>query len=142
MADYFDVTSANSKVLLACEELFPNGVQLEGFSTDSAVSADGIEITETRRGVDGRMVAGVINNVQPVTIVLEANSPSLYVFETIRDAMKSNKKPYELTLTIHVPALEKTVVYRRGVLKNAPSIPAIAKTLQPTTWQMDFQEVA
>lgn len=142
MSDYFDVTAANVDLILACEELYPSGVKLEGFSADSMMTADGIDVTENRRGVDGRMVSGVIKSVQPLSIVLEANSPSLEVFETIRDAMNANNRPYELTLTCHIPALEKTIVYRRGALKNAPSVPAIQRTLQPTTWTMEFQEVA
>lgn len=142
MSEYFDVTSANVNLILACEELYPSGVKLEGFSADSVMTADGIDITENRRGVDGRMVSGVIKSIQPVSIVLEANSPSLEVFETIRDAMHANNRPYELTLTCHIPALDKTLVYRRGALKNAPSIPAVQRTLQPTTWSMEFQEVA
>ena len=88
------------------------------------------------------MVSGVVKNIQPVSIVLEANSPSLEVFETIRDAMSANCKPYELTLTVFVPALEKTIVFRRGALKNGPNLPSVQKTLQPTTWTMEFQEVA
>lgn len=142
MADFFDVTSANVQIILACEDLYTSGVKLEGFSADSVMTADGVDQSENRRGVDGRMVSGVVKNIQPVSIVLEANSPSLEVFETIRDAMSANCKPYELTLTVFVPALEKTIVFRRGALKNGPNLPSVQKTLQPTTWTMEFQEVA
>ena len=142
MAEYFDVTSANAQLVLACETIYPSGVQLNGFSTDSVMSSDPVDRTEARQSVDGRLVAGVIYNPQPVAITLEANSPSLEVFETIRDAMAHNKKPYALTLTVVLPALDKTVVYRRGVLVSGPTIPALGRTLQPTTWTMQFQEVA
>lgn len=140
--NYFDITSANAQLVLACEELYPQGITLSGFSADSALTADAVERAETRMGVDGRLVAGVIYAPQPVSIVLEANSPSLEVFETIRDAMQYNKRPYGLTLTVYLPALEKTITFRRGVLTSAPTMPAIGRTLQPTTWQMTFQEVA
>ena len=142
MSEYFDVTSANTQLILACEELFPSGVKLEGFSADTIMTADAVDIAETRRGIDGNMAVGVVRNIQTVSIVLEANSPSTAYFETIRDAMNANSRPYELTLTMYLPALKKTVVYRRGTLKTAPSAPAVQKTLQPTTWTMDFQEVA
>ena len=56
--------------------------------------------------------------------------------------MAHNKKPYALTLTVVLPALKKTVVYRRGVLVSGPTIPALGRTLQATAWTMQFQEVA
>lgn len=67
MADYFDVTSANVQIILACEDLYPSGVKLEGFSADSVMTADGVDQSENRRGVDGRMVSGVVKNIQPVS---------------------------------------------------------------------------
>ena len=140
MADYFDVTSANVQIILACEDLYPSGVKLEGFSADSVMTADGVDQSENRRGVDGRMVSGVVKNIQPVSIVLEANSPSLEVFETIRDAMSANCKPYELTLTVFVPALEKTIVFRRGALKNGPNLRAFRRPFSPRRGPWNFRK--
>lgn len=141
MSQNFDVTSANAEVILAVEDLYPSGISLQQFSVDNVASAEPVEVTETRRGVDGKMVAGVIKNVTSVTIVVEAASPSLPALEYIRDAMKANNRPYECTLTIYQPALEKVKTYVRGVLKSAPPMPAIQRTLQPTSWTFDFEDV-
>ena len=73
----FDVTSANAQLVLTVDQLFPSGIELQHFSADGVFSSDAIEMTETRRSVDGRMVAGVIKNISSVSIVLEAASPSV-----------------------------------------------------------------
>ena len=72
----FDVTSANAQLVLTVDELYPSGIQLQQFSADGIFSSDSIEMAETRRSVDGYMVAGVIKNISSVTLTLEASSPS------------------------------------------------------------------
>lgn len=141
MAENFDVTAANAELVLAVEDLYPSGVSLEQFSADAVLSSDAIEFTETRRSVDGKMVAGVIKNITSVTINLEAASPSLPVLEYIRDAMQANNRPYRCTLTCYLPAIDKTIQFVNGVLKSGPALPAAQRTLQPTQWSFDFERV-
>jgi|GEM_PF-4403001 len=71
MSQNFDVTSANAEVILAVEDLYPSGISLQQFSVDNVASAEPVDVTETRRGVDGKMVAGVIKNVTTVAIVVK-----------------------------------------------------------------------
>lgn len=137
----FDVTSANAQVVLTVDTLYPAGVVLEQFSVDSVASSEPIELVETRRGVDGHMVAGVIKNITTVQVTLEANSPSRSVLEFIRDSQKANERPYECTMTVYMPAINLTKQFVRGVLKSAPAMPSVQRTLQPTTWVFDFEEV-
>lgn len=56
----FDITAANASAVMTIEELYPNGLKLERFSTDAAIVADSQQIAETRMGVDGHMAAGVL----------------------------------------------------------------------------------
>ena len=58
MSDNFDLTSANAVVILSVDELYPNGVQIQGFSTDSSFAVDDATIAEARMGVDGKLSAG------------------------------------------------------------------------------------
>lgn len=141
MVENFDITSANAEVVLACEELYPSGVRLKQFSVDAGLSADSVDQTEARESLDGFLSAGVIKNPYPTTITLEASSPSVEVMETIRDAMQANNKPYQCTLTVYLPALEKTITFVRGVMTNAPSMPAIARTLQPVAVAFTFERI-
>ena len=84
----FDVTSANAQLVLTVDELYPSGIQLQQFSADGIFSSDSIEMAETRRSVDGYMVAGVIKNISSVTLTLEASSPSASALEYVRDSWR------------------------------------------------------
>lgn len=137
----FDVTSANAQLVLVVDELFPSGIQLQQFSADGVFSSDSIDMTETRRSVDGIMVAGVIKNISSVSVTLEASSPSVADLEYLRDCMEANNKPYECTLTCFIPSLNVTRTFVRGVLKSAPPISAAQRTMQPTQWGFDFERV-
>jgi len=137
----FNVTSADLQVVLKVAGLYDDGVILEGFSVDSAITADAVDISEVRRGVDGHIVAGVIKNPYPVSIVLEANSPSLDYMETIRDDMQSSNEPRECTLTINYPSMGTNITFVHGTMTSAAIIPPAQRTLQPTTWGFMFESV-
>lgn len=141
MEEDFDITSANAEIILTVETLYPSGIKLQGFGVDSAVSGDNVDMVETRKGIDGKMVAGVIKNVVPLNITLEANSPSADALFTVRDAQDANNHPYRCDITIYLPATDKTILYKKGVLINCPSMPAVARTLQPTQWGFNFESV-
>lgn len=141
MAENFDVTSANAELVLVVEDLFPSGVSLEHFTADGIFSSDAIEYAETRRSVDGKMVAGVIKNITSVTVNLEAASPSYPILEHLRASMDANNKPYECTLIATIPSLSMTRTFIKGVLKSAPPISAAQRTMQPTAWVFDFERV-
>ena len=76
--DNLDITSANAELILKVAEIYPAGIVLQMFGTDQAFNMEAVDITETRMGVDGRMVAGVTPVIYPVTITLEASSPSRF----------------------------------------------------------------
>lgn len=141
MPENRNVTSADAEYILAVEELFPQGIALEQFGQDAAFAPDNVDVAETRRGIDGKMVAGVIKNVYPITFTLEASSPSAPYLFMLRDAMQANNRPYSVTLTVNYPALGMTRTYINGALRNAPTMPAAQKTLQPTTWGFDFEDM-
>lgn len=137
----FDVTAANAQLILTVDELYPAGIQLQHFSADGIFSSDPIEMTETRRSVDGKMVAGVIKNISSVTVTLEAASPSVAALEYVRDCMEANNRPYECTLTCYIPSLGVTRTFIKGVLKSAPPVSAAQRTMQPTQWGFDFERI-
>ena len=116
----FDVTSANAQLVLTVDQLFPSGIELQHFSADGVFSSDAIEMTETRRSVDGRMVAGVIKNISSVSIVLEAASPSVASLEYLRDCMEANNTPYECTLTCFIRRSASREPSSRACSKSAP----------------------
>lgn len=136
-----DITAANASAVMTVEDLYPNGIKLERFSTDAAIVADSQQVAETRMGVDGKMAAGVTPNIYPVTVTLEANSPTATSFSTIYEAMTANKRLYVCNLTIKIPSIGRTYQFSNGVLQTANPMPALNKVLAPTTWVFHFESM-
>lgn len=137
-----NVTSLNATAVMVVEELFPAGFTLEQFSTDAAISQGDDTFAETRMGVDGQMVVGVVDNIKTVTITVEASSPSMEYLVTLAKAIRTNKKHYPATLIINIPALGVTRTYSNGALKTGKILPDINKSLQPVPFTFDFEKVS
>jgi hypothetical protein len=137
----YDITSANSTAVLVIEEIAPNGVQLEGYSTDGGISGDAIDIVESQMGVDGTAAFGYTPSFHSLTITLKANSPSCDTLSALWEAMQVNRRIYPCTLVITAPSLKKTFIYSEGTLKNGSPFPAIARVHSETTWQFDFAKL-
>lgn len=142
MADIFniDITSANAELVLSAEEVFPQGIALQMFSTDQSYSTESQQMAETRMGVDGHIAAGQVPAIKPVTIHLEAASPSYDYLAALATAMETNRKVYRCTLVANIPAIGKTLIWSIGVLQAGTRVPAGAKTLQPTQWTFHFEK--
>lgn len=137
-----DVTSCNSTAFMIVQKLFPAGFKVEGFGTDQAIAGENIQVTETRKGIDGKMSAGVITQIIPVTITLEANSPTLAYFKAIAEYQEAAKKLCPVTLTVSTPSIGETTIFTNGVLQTCPSMANINRTLEPTQWVFHFESKA
>lgn len=136
-----DITSANAVVRLIVDILFPTGFDLQMFSTDSAVSLDSIDISDSRIGVDGVMVSGYIPSIKPLTITLEAASPSYENMTTLFKAMETSRRPYNCTLLATVPSIRRVFTWSNGVLASGTPFPSLNQTLDVTTWVFNFQKL-
>ena len=118
MADIFnmDITSANAELVLTAEEVFPNGIALQMFSTDQSYGTESQQMAETRMGVDGHLAAGYVPAVKVVTVNLEAASPSYPYLAALASAMETNRKPYRCTLVATIPAIGRTLTWSIGIL--------------------------
>lgn len=137
----FDITSANAELVLTVAEIFPSGIILQMFGTDQAFNMDAVDVTETRMGVDGKMVAGYTPVIYPVTITLEAASPSRFSMSTVWEAMAANRKIYPLGLVCTLPSIGERLTWSTGVLKNGVVVPPAQKVLGPTTWLLHFEKL-
>lgn len=136
-----NITSANAAVILTVDTLFPSGITLEQFATDQSVTQDEVTLSETRMGVDGHMAAGFKPSVKPVTLMLEASSPSRAALDQVVRAMEQNMTTYECTLVARVPSLGVTYTWTGGVLKSGSIFPGLKAVLDATTWKFDFAEM-
>jgi hypothetical protein len=139
--EYFDITSANAELVLTVAEIFPAGISLQMFGADAAANMDAIDTAETRMGVDGHMVAGYTPVIFPVTITLEASSPSRFSLSTLWEAMAANKRVYGCGLVCTLPSIKETLTWSTGVLKNGVVVPPVQKVLGPTTWLFHFEKL-
>lgn len=137
----FDITSANAELVLTVAEIFSSGIVLQMFGTDQAFNMDAVDVTETRMGVDGKMVAGYTPVIYPVTITLEAASPSRFNLSTVWEAMAANRKIYACGLVATLPSIGERLAWSTGVLKNGVVVPPAQKVLGPTTWLFHFEKL-
>lgn len=137
-----DITSANATLVLSVEELYPGGVKLEQFATDQSWSMDEVTVAVTRIGVDGQMVAGFTPHVKPVTIMLEASSPSHKILSQVYQAMEQKRGLYRCSLTASIPSIGRTVTWSQGVMVSGQPVPTAQQVLSTTTWKFEFGEIS
>ncbi len=140
MSQHLDITSANAEAVLTVEDIFPSGIVLQMFGTDQALSMDAVDVAETRKGVDGRLVGGYVPAIYPVTVTLEAASPSHANLATVWQAMAANKRVYACNLVCTVPSIKTTFTWSVGIMKSGAPFPSLEKVLAATTWTFDFQD--
>lgn len=134
-----NITDADAVVVLTVDELYPAGVQMQGFSTDTAWTAGDSQIAEARMGVDGRLSAGYTPQPRTITISLEASSPSLEVMRNIVENSRVNKGVYTCHMQITIPAQGKEYNLTNGVLQTAHDLSDGKKVLDPSSFTFLFE---
>lgn len=124
------LTVANSSIVLTVEGLYPGGVTLSGYAADNVFEHAAVENAELSMGIDGKLSAGYVFNPFPVTITLQADSPSLAVFEEIWTREASIRNKLNIGLTVATPANGKRGVLRDGFLTSYQA-PSLQRILQP-----------
>lgn len=135
------ITSANSSFVLAIAGVFPVPIPIEGYAADDAFAVEPFDTAEALMGVDGKMSAGFTPSTKKLTVMLQADSPSLEVFDAWVGAMESAKEVFFAEATIVLPSVGKTFNMRRGVLSNAVKLPAAKKVLQPVQYVITFESI-
>lgn len=101
------ITSANAVLMLRCEGIYDNFVQIQGFQADNAWNFGESNIGETRMGVDGKQSIGYTPHETQWTLYLEANSVSTQVMENIRKDFNSNMESRYIEVTVEIPSIGK-----------------------------------
>lgn len=135
------ITAANSVFTLLVVPIFPVPFQLQGYAADAAFETETVDAAETIMGVDGIMSAGFTPFISPMRITLQADSPSLDVFEQWLGAQKAIKELFFAQATIALPAVGKSYQCTKGVLKRVTQAPPARKVLQPAEYQIDWNDI-
>ena len=88
------ITSANSVLTLAVNGLFPVPQVIQGYAVDDAFEGEAVQQAEILMGVDGVLSAGKVFVPYKMTIHLQADSPSVFLFDTLRNAQNADVDRY------------------------------------------------
>ena len=141
MANNRTLTAANSVIMLGVVGLFDVPKRLQGFTADNVFEADALTVSETSRGIDGRLSAGYVLNEQSWTVTLQADSLSNDMFDTWHNVMKSNREVLPCFGTVRLPATGNLYTMTRGFLKSIQAIPSVQKILQPRQFVITWEEI-
>jgi hypothetical protein len=101
------LTGANSVILFRCAGIYDNWVKLVGFQVDTAAVFGDVTVGETRIGVDGKQSGGFVAHETPLTINLEANSPSINVLENVYSDFCQNMETRLCEFQITQPSIQR-----------------------------------
>lgn len=108
------ITAANAVLMLRCQGVYDEYVQIQGFQADNAWNFGESNIGETRMGVDGKQSIGYTPHETPWTLYLEANSSSVQVMENIRKYFNSNMEVRFVEVIVEIPSIGKRYTAKGG----------------------------
>lgn len=135
------ITSANSSFILNIPGVFPVPIPIQGYAADDAFTVEPFDMSETLMGVDGKLSGGYTPTPKKLTVMLQADSPSLEVFDAWAGATEQAREVFPAEATIVLPSIGKTYNLRRGFLKSATKLPPNKKVLQPVTYSIEFEAI-
>lgn len=139
------ITSATAIVMLSIPPLFPIPQQLQGFGADDVYDTDPLESAEVSMGVDGRLSAGFVFVPVRQNYTLQADSPSIFVFDAWWAAQQQARDIYYATGIVVLSSVGKKWAMTRGVLSSYKPLPDAKKKLDPQkfaiTWESTFPAV-
>lgn len=124
------ITAADAIITLSVINLYPSGVQLQGFAADNVYGTDALVLAETVRGADGKLSAGFIYGNISQTFHIMPDSASRDVFDTWAAISRASVAVFRCNATVVLPALKRQYKCVNGVLKQWKALPDAARILQ------------
>lgn len=134
------LTTANSSIAMTVEALYPSGVLLQGYAADNIFEVGEFENAEASMGIDGKLSKGFVFNPIPLTLTLQADSPSLVVFEQIGKREVTTRNKLDIGLTITLPANGRRYTLKDGFMRSYKA-PAGQRILQPGVINLLFARI-
>jgi hypothetical protein len=122
---------------LTTEALYPSAQRIQGYATDDAFEGAAVENGEFQMGIDGNLSAGFVFNAAGLTMTLQADSPSLLLFENIYQYEQTNRTKLLQNVTITIPGLNRRYSYITGFMVSYKP-PAGKKIMQPVVIEFTF----
>lgn len=135
------ITAATAQFSLSVTGLFPAPVLLSGYSADDSFLGEALENAEVVMGVDAKMSVGWVPNPVKVAIVLQADSPSIDMFNAWGVAQQGTKEVFIANATVYIPATTYKYALTKGVLVNWRPLPELKRIIQPQRYEMTFESI-
>lgn len=133
-----DISAANAVLVLNVPELFAAPWQVQGFGPDDVYTLDDIELVETSMGVDGRLSAGFVFKEQPMSVTLQADSPSNDNFDDWNANQVAGLRTYQASGVLQLPAIRKKIILTTGFLSTY-KLPDAGRTLRVRRYRMKWE---
>lgn len=141
-----DITSANAVLTISPRTvgLIGSGgaFTVEGFASDSAFMGEDVDTAEARIGTDGKASFGFTPYLTKQTITLQADSPSIALFEAIVGAQNTLRQPIILDQVLAIPAIQKSYVFTKGAITRITPFTPGKKVLEPLSYELTWETVA
>lgn len=135
------ITSANAVLSLAINNYFPVPQVIQGFAVDDAFESESVQQSEVLMGVDGTLSGGKIFVPYKMTIHLQADSPSVFLFDAWRNAQNAAVDVFSASGSINLPGTSMVYTLNNGFLTSATPFPAVKKTLTPLVYEITWQSI-
>ncbi len=135
------ITAANAVFTLSVPQVFPAPLLLQGFATDDAFATEPVEPAEVVLGVDGIASSAFIPFLTKTIVALQADSPSLYIFDAWLGAQVAAQEIYLASASIALLSIGKKFALLAGTLSRVVQFPAAKRILQPSSFEITWQSV-
>lgn len=139
------ITSANAKLTITVRSalgIVVGPFTVQGYASDDAFATDPIEKGIAMMGVDGKLSGGFVPAPTPQTIHLQADSPSIALFEAWDGTQSVIQDLLFADGVLALPGLQKAYALVKGILTRITPIPQGKKVLQPVTYEITWELVA
>lgn len=135
------LTAANAVIMFSVTGLISTPQQLQGFAADDVLDTDPIDSAEVLMGVDGTLSAGFVFVPIQQNYHLQADSPSISLFDQWWSAQQQVQDVFFGAATIRLPSLGKKWNMVRGVLSQYKPIPDGRRILQPQAFRVTWNSM-
>lgn len=135
------ITSANSVLTLSVAGVYPTSINIQGYAVDDAFESEAVQQSEVLMGVDGVLSGGKVWVPYKMTVHLQADSPSVEIFDNWRSAQDGLVDVFPANATIVLPSTGMSYSLINGYLTSATPFPAVKKTLQPVVYEITWQTI-
>lgn len=139
------ITSANDVFTLVVgagqTAVFTAPIQVQGFATDDAFDIEDSKPVEVRKGVDGRKSSGYTPYLTPMVIHLQADSPSIDLFDAWIAAMDAIQEDITCDGSIVSPSVSKVYTLTNGSITRISKMAPNKKVKEPQTYEITWDKV-